>query len=243
MSTHTAKALIWLGAFLLCGTLVSVAAPPLAKVWQCYRLADSADREVGTVIGKHESVGLVLSFGDDFASTDACTAETPPAVFEAAQVGDTFDVVRKPGRPDQCYLESSLALSGAILAGVSGLTLVAILLILGLALVAHRSFAGPPLLTSSFSMHEMGSMTCPVCAVAMDTGYIVPFGGIHWRVSDQPIGLPTALGGLPGTVGWKGRPCLQAFRCRKCDIVTFKHLHEGEQASPATDSATLQRSS
>lgn len=243
MSTHTAKALIWLGAALLCGTLVSVAGPPLMKVWQCYRLADSAERETGTVIGKHETVGLVFSFGDDIASTDACTAETSPAVFEAAQVGDTFEVVRKPGRPDQCYLESSLALSGMILAGVSGLTLVVVALILGLALIALRSFADAPLLTASFSMHEMGSLTCPACAVAMNPGYIVPMGGIHWRLSDQPIGLPTTLGGLSGTVGWKGRPRLQAFRCRKCDIVTFKHLHAEKQSSPATGSATLQQSS
>jgi hypothetical protein len=55
----------------------------------------------------------------------------------------------------------------------------------------------------------------------MAEGYLPILSGIHWRRPDQPIGLPHALSGMPGTVGWKGRPCLHAFRCEACRIVTF----------------------
>ena len=140
--------------------------------------------------------------------------------------------MRKPGRPDQCYLTSNLVLSGLILAGLSGLTLIFIALVLGFAWFAQRSFAGVPELTAEFAEEESVSVSCSGCSSAMDVGYIVPFGGIHWRDADQPIGLPTALGGLPGTVGWRGRPRLQAFHCTACGIVTFKYVRVDPVALP-----------
>lgn len=47
--------------------------------------------------------------------------------------------------------------------------------------------------------------------------------GIHWRQPGQPIGLPHALRGLPGTVGWRARPRLHVFRCVPREIVTFQY--------------------
>jgi hypothetical protein len=219
-----AKVLIWGAVIGLSAFMALTIGPPLLKVWQCYHLANNAERVVASVVGKHESVGLVLEFGSERTPTDSCTAQTSKAVFDAAQVGDTFEIVRKPGRPDQCYLTSSLALSGLILAGLSGLTLTALALSLGVAWFAQRSFAGAIKLTSEFAPGDLPNVSCCGCSAAMEPGYIVPFGGIHWREQDQPIGLPTAFGGLPGTVGWRGRPRLQAFRCEACGIVTFKHL-------------------
>jgi hypothetical protein len=233
MQYGKAKVLVWGSAIGLSAIMVLMIGPPLLKVWHCYHLANSAEREIASVVGKHESVGLVFGFGSEHIPTDSCTAEVSKSVFEAAQIGGTFEVVRKPGRPDQCYLTSSLALSGLILAGLSGLTLIVLALILGFAWFAQRSFASAMTLTSEVDEAELGGVSCCGCFATMEPGYIVPFGGIHWRDADQPIGLPTALGGLPGTVGWRGRPRLQAFRCEVCGIVTFKHLTPALVAQPS----------
>ena len=232
MRYDKAKVLIWGSAIALSLLMAATIGPSLFKVWQCYGLANAAEREVGAVIGKHESVGLVFAFGAQPNANESCTAKTSKKVFESAQIGDTFEVVRKPGRSDQCYLTSNLALSGIILAGLSGLTLIFIALVLGFAWFAQRSFAGVPELTAEFAEEESASVSCSGCSSAMDVGYIVPFGGIHWRDADQPIGLPTALGGLPGTVGWRGRPRLQAFHCTACGIVTFKYVRVDPVALP-----------
>ena len=54
-------------------------------------------------------------------------------------------------------------------------------------------------------------------------GYVVLLAGVHWREPGQPIGMPHALGGLPGTVGWRGRPRLHAFRCPSCEILIAQY--------------------
>jgi hypothetical protein len=66
-------------------------------------------------------------------------------------------------------------------------------------------------------------LACPSCGAAMEQGALVPMGGVHWREIGAPIGLPSAFGGLPGTVGWRGRPRLHAARCTRCEVVTFRY--------------------
>jgi hypothetical protein len=57
----------------------------------------------------------------------------------------------------------------------------------------------------------------------MEEGYLPLVSGIQWRKGSEPIGLPHALKGLAGTVGWRGRPRLHAFRCSRCEIVSFQY--------------------
>jgi hypothetical protein len=63
---------------------------------------------------------------------------------------------------------------------------------------------------------------CPACGKAMDEGYVPLLSGMSWRRIGEPIGLPHALTGMPGTVGRRGRPRLHAFRCVPCEIVTLQ---------------------
>ena len=32
-----------------------------------------------------------------------------------------------------------------------------------------------------------------------------------------------AIGGFPGTVGWRGRPLVHAFRCTGCEILALQY--------------------
>ena len=57
----------------------------------------------------------------------------------------------------------------------------------------------------------------------MAEGYLATLSGIHWRDAGQPIGLPHALGGLPGTVSMRRRPMLHAFHCAHCEVVSFQY--------------------
>jgi hypothetical protein len=225
MRYHKAKVLIWGTAIALSLLMAVTIGPSLFKVWQCYGLANAAEREVGAVIGKHESVGLVFAFGSQPNANDSCTAKTSKAVFEAAQIGDTFEVVRKPGRPDQCYLTSNLALSGIILAGLLGLTLVFIALVLGFAWFAQRSFAGVPELTAEFAEEESASVSCSGCALPMERGYIVPFGGIHWRDGRPAYRFTDGSGRIAGDgrLAWKATPAgvsLRGLRDRDFQVRT-----------------------
>jgi hypothetical protein len=45
----------------------------------------------------------------------------------------------------------------------------------------------------------------------------------YWRHPGEPVGLPHALSGLPGTVGRQRRPRLHAFRCEGCSVITLKY--------------------
>lgn len=40
---------------------------------------------------------------------------------------------------------------------------------------------------------------------------------------EEVVGLPHALAGLPGTVGWRGRPRPHALRCAPCQVITLRY--------------------
>ncbi|MAE66338.1 MAG: hypothetical protein CMJ18_18870 [Phycisphaeraceae bacterium] len=66
-------------------------------------------------------------------------------------------------------------------------------------------------------------MKCPECGAPMQNGFIPAGGGISWfdRLSaDQVIGFAKSL---PGTSAWFRRARLEAYRCTRCRLVTFRY--------------------
>ena len=125
-------------------------------------------------------------------------------------------------------LVSDVEASRALILALAGMGIVFVLIGIWLAVFVHRSFAQRPSLTSRF--REGTRMACPGCGGSMEEGYVMPAGGLHWRGGDEPTGMPTLMGGLPGSVGWTGRPRLHAFRCQPCQIVTLRYGRHGGPA-------------
>ena len=126
-----------------------VAGPPLVRVWRCYAAASNGEHLRAELINKHAGLGLVLMFHTQDGELGSCLAEAPAATFERAEPGDAFDVVLKPDKPGECYLESGLRASSAVLWAATGVTLAVMALIWRLAgelvrlLVNRRAASGP----------------------------------------------------------------------------------------------------
>jgi len=96
------------------------------------------------------------------------------------------------------------------------------LLLLGITLGIHRSYARPGFPQRRMDL-DPGAVACPACGGKMAEGYLPVLAGVHWREPGAPVGLPNALSGLPGTVGWRRRPLVHAFRCGTCEIISFQY--------------------
>ena len=70
-------------------------------------------------------------------------------------------------------------------------------------------------------------LPCPRCGATMGEGYLPLLAPLHGREPGQPVGLPTVFTGLPGTVGWSGRPRVHADRCASCEVVTLRYGKPG----------------
>ena len=71
-------------------------------------------------------------------------------------------------------------------------------------------------------------MRCPECHGPMQNGYIPTGGGIMWfGVGDDPDRISFARG-LPGTSSSFRRAKLEAYRCVKCKLVTFRYDQQVE---------------
>lgn len=196
---------------------------PLKVAWSCYRLHDGAAREQARVLHKlDETATLVLLIEEGPHADQACTADTSAAIFASLEPGDPVEVVQLDRAPGSCELSSTIEASGRVLFLLVGGLGAGVALLVALAAFLHRSFTRPVEPALRLALDE-GGLRCPLCGKAMDEGYLAPMAGIHWRGRGQPIGLPHALGGLPGSVGWRGRPRLHAFRCVPCESVVFRY--------------------
>jgi hypothetical protein len=208
---------IWLPLGLLAAVLVVPLARPLRSAWACYARADAGARAHAEVVSAFEA-DLVLRLTSGPHEHAACTAkrsETP------GEPGDSLHVVYLAER-GECIAVATVERSGAVLwALTSGLGCILLLLVaIGLAL--QRAFVRPALPPRRLDA-EPDTIMCPSCGGKMAEGTLVLLAGLHWREPGQPIGLPHALGGLPGTVGWRGRPLLHAFRCSRCEVLTAQY--------------------
>jgi hypothetical protein len=174
------------------------------------------------VVEKLGDSTLLLQIGSGSRAGNACTASTSQGHHEALRIGELLAVVYRTERPGECVLLATLENSAALLWSLTGAIGVVILLILWAGVAAQRSFTAPAFLTSYLDA-DAKDVTCPQCGAEMVEGYLALLAGLHWRQIDEPIGMPHALRGLPGTVGWKTRPRLHGFRCERCSVVTFKY--------------------
>jgi hypothetical protein len=220
---------LWILLGLLIAVILGGVAGPLVRAWRCYELNARGDQADAEIIEKLAGYEFRVRIAQGPHRSRFCNAITSRTLWEQKQLGDVVAIVFSPRRPDRCVLTSTLEASGFLIWSLSGVIAALILMIVLLGLFVHRSYAATHELTSQLDV-DPSSVTCPECGAKMAEGYLAVLAGLHWREIGEPIGMPHALGGLPGTVGWRGRPRLHAFRCGECSVVTFKY---GKKASPS----------
>ena len=195
---------------------------PLRIAWSCYWLHENGVREQARVVEKlPERATLALLVEQGPHAGQACTAGTSFEVFEATEKGDLLQVVYVDWKPGECELESTIEASGRVLGSFVGLLAAVGILLLAAGAFLHRSFTRPEHPARRLQA-EPRDVRCPACGKAMDEGYVPLLAGMSWRRLGEPIGLPHALRGMPGSVGWRGRPRLHAVRCVPCEVVTLQ---------------------
>ncbi len=212
---------IWGVAGLVLGVIAVAMAGPMTTAWRCYQAYHHGERAEATIVGKESAPYLRVEIASGPRAGETCTTETNHAHHEAVELGTATRVIFVDGRVD-CTLEATLENSQALLYAVTAALAALVLLIVLVALRVQRSFGEvlPP--TSRFDPPLTG-VVCPSCEAPMAEGFLVPMAGVHWRSAGEPVGLPNALGGLPGTTSWRGRPRLHAFHCDKCQVATFRY--------------------
>jgi len=195
---------------------------PMARAWRCLELNSSGERADAEVVRKLESPTLVLMIQSGAQAGQACTARTSDAHHAALDAGDRLPIVYRPEAPGDCVLVATVENSALLFWSVAGAVALLVAMIFAGGVAIHRGFAGPVFMTSDMEV-DPRQLSCPKCSVQMGEGYLVLLAGLHWRSPDEPVGMPHALKGLPGTVGWRTRPRLHAFRCEACSIVTFQY--------------------
>jgi hypothetical protein len=229
MTRTSLRLWIWLPLATAALLLLVLVAGPIAHGWECYRTYAEGEHVEARVVGTDFERTLVLSIASGARAGEHCTARTSEEHRASLTPGDALDVVLPDARPGECVLVATLENSIALLWGLSALVVVALLMLVLLGLFLDRSFgrAGAP-----NARFDLGEIDCPRCSAPMQEGYLALLAPLHWRAPDEPIGLPTALSGMDGTVGWRGRPCLHAFRCQPCEIVTLRYGKPGLAAAP-----------
>lgn len=195
---------------------------PLATAWQCHQRLAQGERAEAHVTAKAESPTLILTLTSGSRAGETCRADTSVGHHERIALGASAPVVLDASASGVCELEATLANSANLL-WAFGSVLVALLLGLVLAgLMIQRSLTERRAPTTRLDVSGEPP-PCPRCRKPMSEGCLVPLAGIHWRELGEPIGLPNAFGGLPGTVGWGRRPLLHAARCEACGVATFAY--------------------
>lgn len=219
MTPRRRVALVWT----VLGSVVALSAlllwRPMAVAWRCYHLHENGSRAETELVHKLDGL-LVLRFTSGPLRDQACTAKTSAAHYESAQMGDPLEVVYFDDRPGECVLVATVENSGLVLWSISGVLFFGLLLVVSLGLWLQRTFTRPQ---APRRRMLQGRIACPGCGKDMEEGYVPLLAGLHWREIGEPIGLPHALRGLPGTVGWRERPRLHAFRCQSCELLTLQY--------------------
>jgi hypothetical protein len=211
VSERRRSAILWGVVAALMLTVVAFTWLPLRLAWHCYWLHETGARARAELVSRLEDGRFALQMTTGTQAGQACIASPSRAIYESTEPGASLEVVYFEERPGDCVLTSTIEASGLLLFAVSaGLAAVLLLLLAG-GLAIHRSFARRVVPRRPMPVPP-GSVRCPVC------------GGTI------PIGLPHALSGLPGSVGWRGRPVLHAFRCTGCEILTLQYGKPPAQA-------------
>jgi len=222
MSRTKTVAGIWLVTATLAGLMIAVLAGPMMGAWRCHDVHATGEQAEAEVVGLEPEIGVAVRLTGGSRAGEACLLKASEVRMEAFSIGDRVQVVLPAARPGDCTLLATVEASGSLLTGLSA---VSVALLLGLALAAlvlQRLVTKPPTLTTHMDLAG-GGPACPRCAKPMSEGYVPLLAGLHWREPGEPTGLPHALHGLPGTVGWRGRPRVHAYRCEPCEILTLRY--------------------
>lgn len=211
---------IWLVAALTGAAIVGVFWRPFLTAWTCYSQWSGGTVSVGEVVEARSEVGLILRFDEN--DDETCSVNLGVTRLEDYAIGDPVVAYRRADRPGICELQATIDAARALLLAVAATVIAALLFAILIAMVVSRGMTKAPTLTTHFEPGPT-QLPCPRCGKPMEEGYLPLVGGISWRQSSEPIGLPHALTGLPGTVGWWGRPRLHAYRCEACAVVIFRY--------------------
>ncbi len=155
-----------------------------------------------------------------------CGLSVSKSLYRITPVGASIPVTFLQGRPQECKLSSSIQGTRSILIAGHVLSAFMLLFVFGAVFFLYRSHKKPEpgaLSGLTTDMKLKGEVHCPKCNEHMAEGYLPMGFGIHWRNIDQPIGLPTIFGALPGTLFLFKRPKLHAYHCTRCKIVIFQY--------------------
>lgn len=215
---------IWIVAAVASAAVVGALWRPFLTAWTCYSQWSSGTVSEGEVVEATPEAGLVLRFAkeEDEEEAETCTAYLGVTRLEDYEIGDKVIAYRRVDRPGVCEQQATIDAAQALLSAVAATVVAALLFAFLIAKVVSRSLTQTPTLTTRFEPIPT-PFPCPRCAKPMEEGYLPLVAGIHWRGTSQPIGLPHALAGLPGTVGWRGRPRVHAYRCEACKVVIFRY--------------------
>jgi len=208
---------MWLLLGLVAAVVVSPLARPLAGAWRCYSQWESDPRAMAEVVERDPPI-LILKLTSGPETGTRCFAKTSETL---AEPGETLQVAYRPST-QTCVARATVERSAALLWALSSGLGCVLLLIALVGLGLQRAFTRPAAPQRRMEV-DRDALACPACGGKLTEGYVVPLAGVHWREPDQPIGMPSALGGLPGTVSWRGRRRLHAFRCASCEILIAQY--------------------
>ena len=214
-----AHRLLW-GMLGLVGIGLAVAiGPALLGSWRCVANFSGGPVLRAEVVHLGDAGGVMRLAGRTDDAIETCTV--PRGELASTVVTGAFiDVIRHRSLPERCTTVATLEASRALVVAATATAGVALLLLWLAGRFLQRSLFERGAPTTRLELSEAG---CPRCEKPMCRGYLPLLAGIHWREADEPMGLPHALGGLPGTVGWKTRPRLEALRCEPCELVLFRY--------------------
>ena len=222
MAPRAKQLWIWFAIVALVALSVIPLWRPMGIAWRCYWLHENGIREQAEVLQKLPNETFALLVVDGPHAGQACTADTSVAIYDATEIGESLEVVQVEWKPGECELASTIEASGRLLWFVLAVIGSILAGLIALGIVLTRSFTRPVDPRRRMQV-EIGEVRCHACGQAMEEGYLPLVSAIQWRKIGEPIGLPHALKGLAGTVGWRGRPRLHAFRCSTCEIVSFQY--------------------
>ncbi|HSG32182.1 MAG TPA: PF20097 family protein [Thermodesulfobacteriota bacterium] len=165
-----------------------------------------------------------------YINTDSyirCEFGVSKDTFYSIGLRDELLVVYPPSNPTKCTLTDGVEISRYFLLITLIFALFILILGIGFIYYVYKSYAKPTpdkLIKPTTNLGiDANGVICPKCKSNMTEGYMPTVGGVAWRDSDEPIGIPTMFTGLPGTTFWVKRPLLHAFHCKECEIITFKY--------------------
>ncbi len=173
--------------------------------------------------GDHQ---LQVEFFNSGGERNICQFSVSKLLYDYHPPGTKIPVIFLPEDPQKCKMSAGIPGTQLILKFALGISAFMMLFASGSLFFVFKSYkkSGPG--DSSSLATEIGlkeGMCCPKCDSEMIEGYLPMGSGIIWRNINQPVGIPTVFGGLPGTVFLGKRPKLHAYHCASCKIVTFKY--------------------